>query len=236
MGEAVNAGIVLAAAFVPALAYLWKVRSSERLGMREAWSVLLLTFAYGAGAAVLVAGALNPLVGSALSAVLPRFPAQFVLVVIAAPLVEEAVKACGVTLAGPHLKRPVDGIVYGASSALGFSATENLVYQTSALAEGGTLAWFAVVVARSVSSSLMHPSATGITGYGVARARLRGATWLAVMPFYALAVAAHAGYNYVAAFLPPVDLAGLSFNVNFLAAVLVAGLSFRLLRAWVRAG
>lgn len=61
---------------------------------------------------------------------------------------------------------PMDGIVYGATAALGFAAFENIFY----VADGG----LATAAIRSVTSVPMHATWGAILGYYVARARLTG--------------------------------------------------------------
>ncbi|MDD5265385.1 MAG: PrsW family intramembrane metalloprotease [Candidatus Bipolaricaulis sp.] len=81
---------------------------------------------------------------------------------------------------------PMDGIVYGATAALGFAATENAMY----VAQGG---WI-VAVMRSVTSVPMHAAMGAILGYYVAQERLllrRGAIWSGL----AIAVLVHGLYD-----------------------------------------
>ncbi|HVL87742.1 MAG TPA: PrsW family glutamic-type intramembrane protease, partial [Candidatus Thermoplasmatota archaeon] len=138
--------------------------------------------------------------------------------------------AYGVNLARSRIRRSVDGAVYGAACGLGFGATENLAYQLQALVEGGTFGWLLTVLARSLSSILVHPAATGVTGYGMARARLGGRGAWAVLPYYAFAVVLHALFNYIAAFLAPFAVGEVVLSLNFLFAVLLAVGAFRVLR------
>ncbi len=81
----------------------------------------------------------------------------------------------------------MDGIVYGATAALGFAAVENVLY----VAEGGLL----VAAIRSVTSVPMHAMCGAILGYFVAQARLeerRGATWKGL----GVAILVHGLYDF----------------------------------------
>ena len=231
-----DSAVVIAAAFVPALITLAIVRRSARAGMGVGFFVCLFAFGYGALFAILFAILLNPIATAFFHGLLPAYSAQFVAIVIAAPVAEEFVKAYGVRIFRGAIGAPVDGIVLGAACALGFSATENLAYGASTLAASGTTAWLAIAIARSISSSLVHPSATGITGYGIARTHLRGHSWLAVVPYYLLAVGLHATFNYTAEFMAPIQIGDASLSLNFLAAIVLAWLAFRGLRTAVRRG
>lgn len=82
---------------------------------------------------------------------------------------------------------PMDGLVYGATAALGFAAIENALY----VAQGG---WI-VAVLRSVTAVPMHAAEGAILGYSLARSRLlfrRGATWAGL----AIAVSVHGAYDF----------------------------------------
>ncbi|HVL88515.1 MAG TPA: PrsW family glutamic-type intramembrane protease, partial [Candidatus Thermoplasmatota archaeon] len=91
----VEIAVVIGAAFVPALALLLLIQQAERRGHREGLGMLGATFLYGAVFAVVFALVLNPLATGVLSRFLPALDARFVAIVVAAPLVEEAVKAYG---------------------------------------------------------------------------------------------------------------------------------------------
>lgn len=128
---------------------------------------------------------------------------ELALALVVAPIVEEAAKALGIVAVASvrrHTDEVADGIIYGAAIGLGFSATENLFYELTALGAGGQTAYIMTAIARTFSSSLLHATATAITGYGMAR-------WLsgksrfgpfAVIPWYLLAVILHSAFNAVA--------------------------------------
>jgi protease PrsW len=82
---------------------------------------------------------------------------------LTAPLNEEALKVCGVVLvvlAAPQVIRgPLDGMVIGALTGLGFQAAENVTYGLNAVALGG-----AVDPARAVLGSAGYR--IGVTGLG----------------------------------------------------------------------
>ena len=95
----------------------------------------------------------------------------------------------------PTFDEPMDGIVYGATAALGFAAFENALY----VAEGGL--WTAV--ARSLTAVPMHAVMGAILGYYMARSRFggrRGDVWKG----WGIAVIVHGLYD-----LGPIALASL---------------------------
>lgn len=112
--------------------------------------------------------------------------------VVIAP-VEELVKMIPVfLLAWSHsqFNEENDGIVYAASSAMGFAAVENLFY---VLSKG-----FAVGAARAVTSLPLHCFAGVVMGYYIGRARFApsGAVRLVALGFL-WAYLAHAVYNFL---------------------------------------
>lgn len=240
--------ILFLLAFAPALLYLAGLAWTHRgPSIRYA----LTGFAYGATMSLVVLALLYVGVASVFGDPEPLFRAlfaeravagaqaeDFVLIVIMAPLLEEAAKGLGVGLLGWRLGSARDGAFLGAAVGLGFAAIETFTYLLGALgAEGGRLAGatFVTVVivafVRSVSAGLLHPAATGLTGYGIGRAKARGRpVLLGALPYYIVAVVLHGTYNYFAAFLPPQDVGGFSLEVNLLAAMLLAGLAYGVLK------
>lgn len=94
---------------------------------------------------------------------------------LSAPLNEEVLKLCGVVmivLAAPGLiKGPLDGMVFGALTGLGFQAIENVTYGLQAIVRSG-----ATEAARAVTKSFLvrlsasvgsHWTMTAIAGAGI---------------------------------------------------------------------
>ncbi|MBI4416719.1 MAG: PrsW family intramembrane metalloprotease [Euryarchaeota archaeon] len=199
--------IVLAIfAFTPPLIFMGIVRRTERYG-QEPWHRVLRTFMWGAVFAVLIAVVLSVFlilfVGEVdriyvLSGRFSNFQ-LIVLAIIVAPITEEFAKGVGVYLARPIIDEPEDGLVYGAASGLGFAATENLLYGLAALIapEGGIGVSLLVIGVRSISSALLHASASGTFGLGIARSYLWPGQHRA-LPYYVGAVVLHATFNTVA--------------------------------------
>src|SRR6266540_2340610 len=198
MFDATTTLVILAvSAFVPPLLFLAVVRGTERYG-REPWSRVLRTFFWGAVFAVIIASILELLLFAVYNRYVPIRLLQnqnlgtIVLVLLIAPIVEELAKGIGVYLARPMIDEPEDGLVYGAAAGFGFAASENLLYGLLALTlPGGSLGESIVVIGvRSISSSLLHATASGTFGYGIALNRLWPHLHTA-LPYYLLAVMMH---------------------------------------------
>lgn len=252
MGDAVLADpvvLLLALSFGPALLYL------AGLAVRHPGPSVrraLVGFGYGATLSILVLGLLYVAVVAVLGDPGPVVRAffadrqvagateqDFVLIVVLAPMLEEFAKGFGVWLFGARFQAARDGAFLGAAVGLGFAAIETFGYLvavmgTGALAGATLLTVVVVALVRSVSSALLHPSATGLVGYGIARSRLRGLpAVVGALPFYLLAVALHGTYNYLAAFLPPQDLGGFTVELNLLAAMVLASFAWGFLKRGV---
>jgi RsiW-degrading membrane proteinase PrsW (M82 family) len=124
-------------------------------------------------------------------------------------------------------------MVYGAAIGLGFAATENLLYGLSAFSAGGILAFFLTVLVRVISATLLHATATGVTGFGVGRAVVTNRALLAALPYYLVAVLMHATYNFMAS-LPavrPDTFGDWTWLVSLVLVIGFAGFAWRVMRA-----
>ena len=90
-----------------------------------------------------------------------------------APIAEEATKGGGVVLffIFGHLifeefDGPMDGVVYGGLIGLGFTATEDVLYISSAAAENGVGGFVLLAFVRTVLGGLGHACYTAMTGLG----------------------------------------------------------------------
>ena len=117
-------------------------------------------------------------------------PGALYVAFVVAAIPEELLKLwviCGYCTRLDDFDEPMDGIVYGATAALGFAAVENVLY----VAEGGLV----VAAIRSVTSVPMHAMCGAILGYFVAQARFgerRGAAWKGL----GVAVLVHGLYDF----------------------------------------
>lgn len=141
-----------------------------------------------------------------------------------APVVEESIKGLAVLIVFLVYRREfdsvLDGIVYAAITALGFAATENVLYlYFSGYQEGGMGGLLGLFFLRVVLGGWNHPVFTAFTGMGLAISRLSPNRVLRkTAPFagLVLAIFAHALHNTLVVLLS--DAAGLA---GFAAVVLV---------------
>ncbi len=123
---------------------------------------------------------------------------------LVAPFVEEGLKGVAVLLVFLFFRKEfdsiLDGIIYAAITALGFAATENVlyIYQHGYLDGGGWSGLWQLVIIRDLVVAWQHPYFTAFTGIGLALARLNRNVLVKIIALpvgYAFAVFAHAFHN-----------------------------------------
>jgi len=219
----------------PALGFLIWVRKTERYHT-ESWGGVSRAFLYGALVGTFVAAILEAILFALyaqvlqpdLGGTLPRgaVPEFLILALLIAPFVEEGIKGLGVVGMRGRIQYVADGMVLGAAVGLGFGFMENLLYGLSALAAGLAVAVTTIAI-RSLSSMLIHASATSITGYGVGVNLERKGQGHALAGSYLAAVGIHGSYNALVSLpliLPLVGLVlpGYGFEALSLASLFLA--------------
>lgn len=122
---------------------------------------------------------------------------------LVAPFVEEGLKGLAVVMVFLFFHKEfdsiLDGIIYAGITALGFAATENVLYiYEHGFVDAGWVGFWRLVFIRDLVVAWQHPFFTAFTGIGLAVARLNRqipVKLIAVPTGYALAVAAHAFHN-----------------------------------------
>ncbi len=223
--------VIIIVAFVPAILYMLWIRSAE-IHEREPFLAVEGVFVYGLTIAlglafvleVVAVSIIESLTGGALSAV----TMSIILAIILAPLIEEFTKATGVFAVHRRLTEPENGLVYGAACGLGFAAGENVLYYTASLTAGVEI-FILTVIARTLTSTLLHTSATAISGFGISRSQCFrswygvGKSWL---PYFLVAVLIHASFNFLA-------LIGSDILPDASGAVTLLSLALSVLLVWV---
>ena len=167
---------------------------------------LLLGAAFVWGAVIAAGGAfiLNTAFGIGIYALTgSEGTAEFGTASIVAPIIEEGLKGLAVLIVfllfRSEFDSVLDGVVYGAITAMGFAAVENALYiYRNGYLESGWEGFWTLVVIRVILVGWMHPFFTAFTGIGLAIARLSRNTLakiIAVPAGYGVAVAAHAFHN-----------------------------------------
>lgn len=115
-----------------------------------------------------------------------------------APAVEEPLKALFLLylIRSPRFRYVVDGAVYGIAVGIGFAVSENLLIY---LPDAGESV-LGVALSRTLSTALVHATASGIVGITLGRVRRMNTPRRALVPVlgFVLAIALHALYNNLA--------------------------------------
>jgi RsiW-degrading membrane proteinase PrsW (M82 family) len=154
-------------------------------------------------AALVWGGSFAVLIGAGAQYVMFAFTqSEFWLAVVIAPLTEEFAKGLFLVLVvwlrRASLHGVVDGIVYAGLAGIGFAFTEDVLYYSSALADGGPTELAATVIVRGIFTPFAHPLFTAAIGIGIGvavTARSREAKVLAPLLGYLVAVLLHAIWN-----------------------------------------
>ncbi len=172
-GEVLFLVLVVGVAFVPSLWYMVRIRNLERYN-RNSWFSVLYAFSWGAVAAVILTLVITLFYGERIETFRPAsVNSDLFGAVIVAPIIEESAKALGVLpLVFARKWEEEDGLVLGAASGLGFAATENLLYEYNELLTGTLISWFFLALLRSMTSTVLHASATSMSGWGLSKWRL----------------------------------------------------------------
>ncbi len=143
--------------------------------------VLFFAFLWGAAAAVFIALVFSGLTQAfeAKNGIGTSAGAMFFESVIQAPIIEESAKGIGILILlwvmRSHFDGPIDGIVYGATIAIGFAFTENLQYFGLAIIDdkGLGVGVGETFLLRAVLSPFAHVMFTSATGLllGIAATR-----------------------------------------------------------------
>ena len=200
--EYVAMGVGAACAIPPLIVYLWIPRLIDRYDP-EPWWALALVFGWGAIAACGVACTINTGVEVAANAIGGKGFAEVAGACISAPIVEEGMKGMAVFGVFFFLKREfdgvVDGIIYATFAALGFAATENIIYYANAVKSDPAGSALAVTfIVRGVLAPWGHPLYTSMTGIGFGIARETTKTWvkwMAPIGGYCFAMFLHSVWN-----------------------------------------
>lgn len=200
-----SALILISAAFIPSIIYLWWIRNAEIRG-RLRWGHLFKTFIWGAVFSVIIAVILSLTASGFLFSgnmqreyqfLADKTIQSFILVCVIAPVVEELAKVMGVFSVKSKILEIEDGLVFGAACGLGFAATENLLYESNTFfSEGFSSAFITIVIVRSIASALLHGSASAMAGYGISKGMFLGKH--SFIPYYLLAVVMHGSFNFLA--------------------------------------
>ncbi|HNB03666.1 MAG TPA: PrsW family glutamic-type intramembrane protease [Methanoregulaceae archaeon] len=156
-------GYLFLLAVAPAAFWLWYFYNKDRYEP-EPLSWILLVYIFGIVVTIPVA-----FIEGSLSIIVP----EFLIVVLVAPIVEEAGKYLVVKRTvweSLEFDEPVDGIIYAAAAGLGFATLENVIYVFSAVETSLILA-LQTGLLRALISVPGHVLFSAMWGYSLGKAR-----------------------------------------------------------------
>ena len=189
--------------FVPMFLFAALINWLDRYE-KEPKILLGATFGWGAIIAAGFAFVLNTVSGMGIYAVTgSQGAAEFGISSIVAPFVEESFKGLAVFIVFLFFRHEfdsvLDGIVYAAITAMGFAATENVLYiYRNGYLEGGWTGFWTLVFIRVLLVGWMHPFFTAFTGIGLALSRISTNAVIKIFAVpigFAAAVFTHAFHN-----------------------------------------
>lgn len=173
---------------------------------KEPKKLLFGAFFWGAVIAAFVAMILNTIFGLGVFFLTEEEGITDLLTgIIAAPLVEESIKGLAVLIiflfARSEFDNITDGIVYAGIVALGFAATENVLYLSNEFDLTGWEGLFSLFFIRVILGGWNHAVFTAFTGVGLAVSRMsrqRFVKIIAPLLGFAVAIGAHFMHNFSA--------------------------------------
>ncbi|MCJ7715547.1 MAG: PrsW family intramembrane metalloprotease, partial [Anaerolineales bacterium] len=197
------------AGVLPMAFYAWILYFLDRYE-KEPLKLLIGVFVWGAVIAAGAAFLINTVSSSGLYLLTQsEFATQITISTLVAPVVEESLKSTAVLIIylifRTEFDSPLDGLVYGGITALGFAATVNAwyIYQFGFL-ENGWEGLLNLTIIRSILVGWQHPFYTAFIGLGFAFARrAKEPIWRLIFPLagWSMAVISHFLHNLFAGLL-----------------------------------
>ncbi|MBU0705219.1 MAG: PrsW family intramembrane metalloprotease [Chloroflexi bacterium] len=193
--------LILVAGILPMVVYalvLWWFDRYEK----EPLGLLVAAFLWGAVPAIIFSIIAQLVLDIPISYFVAPAASNLVGAVLVAPFTEEIFKGAAVLLLLLLFRReidsPLDGIIYGGLVGFGFAAVENVFYFADELTSSGLGGVIFLAILRAFVFGLNHALFTGLTGLGLALARI-SPNWLVKIgaPVAGLlaGMAAHAIHN-----------------------------------------
>lgn len=241
--------LTVALCFIPAFIYAAFLYWLDRFE-RDPKRLLIASFAWGA-----IVATTGALIGSLiLQGGVAAFTgdnklAEATGIMLIAPILEEIAKGLAVLLIFAIFKDEfdsiLDGMIYAGVAALGFAATENVLYlYFMGYQENGTTGLVGLFFVRVILSAWLHPAFTALFGAGLAASRLSRNPWVKWgAPILGLAAAMlfHGLHNTMAtvlgAYVSGLSTLAITFFVDWIGIAMVFALLLGALaeeRAWMR--
>lgn len=214
------------------LSYLLFIWWLDRYEREPLWLVALV-FLWGALGGTCFSCIVNTSLQTFMTALTDANMSKIIGTVVAAPVVEEFFKGLvfvPLVLLGKQIDNRTDGLIYGAAVGLGFACLENLLYYIQ-FSQQGVAQLFAVILTRTLFTSLVHCTSSAMFGMAIGYARHRNHGINVVLwPIfgYGCAVLNHAIWNGMATVSGMIELGGVTFLIGIVMSVVVSAVMFML--------
>jgi RsiW-degrading membrane proteinase PrsW (M82 family) len=197
------------AGLLPMMLYAWFLYLLDRYE-KEPIKILFGVFIWGAIFAAGAAFLINSVSSIGVYLITQsEYATQITISTMIAPVVEETLKGAAVLVVylifQSDFDSPLDGLIYGGITALGFAATENIWYiHKLGFIENSWQGLLDLTLIRVILVGWQHPFYTSFTGLGFAIARhSKSALWKWVAPIagWAVAVITHFMHNLFSSLL-----------------------------------
>lgn len=175
MAVLIGALLVLTVGVLPMVAYaliLWWFDRYEK----EPVGLLIAAFLWGAIPSIVFSLVAELVLDVPISQFVEPVTASLIGAAVIAPFVEEVFKGLALLLLVLFFRKefdsPLDGIIYGGLVGFGFAAVENVFYLAGEFMESGAGGVALLAVFRAFLFGLNHALFTGLTGLGLALARI----------------------------------------------------------------
>lgn len=180
--------VILAAAALPCLAFLWAVDRFDRF-QKEPRRLIMKLFVLGLGSPLIAI--LLEMISVPLCGFLPEPLVIFSVAFLGIAAVEEGVKITLMMILIRHRKEfdeVLDGAVYGIAVAMGFALTENIFYVF------GKDAPVAIALIRGLTAVPLHALCGGFMGLSIGRFKVTSRGSIAAA--FLIAVIIHGSYDW----------------------------------------
>jgi len=201
--------VSILAGFIPMLLYAWFLYFLDRYE-KEPIKMLFGVFSWGAIIAAGTAYFINSITSMGVYLLTQsEYATQLTISTMVAPVVEETLKGAAVLfvylLFKSEFDSPLDGVIFGGITALGFAATENAWYiHQLGFLENDWPGLLDLTIIRVFQVGWQHPFYTAFIGLGFAiaiRVKETIFKWLAPLAGWAIAVVLHFLHNLFSSIL-----------------------------------
>ncbi|MFW6141407.1 MAG: PrsW family glutamic-type intramembrane protease [Candidatus Saliniplasma sp.] len=232
--------IILSISLIPPVVYSVYIRNIERWE-KEPWSYILLSFICGALAAVVFIFISYLIYGYIVREheyfQFFRSITNIFIIIVFMPLLGEGLKSLSLLSVKKELDEVEDGLIQGATVGLGFGGAANIfyLYYTFTWASESIAGYDVPILVflgiASISTMLLHGSATAAVGYGISSAMVKH-DYFHMYLYFIAGISIHLLFNLLNITTIYLEVqSGLYYLIGLGGVLLITNLVFRTIRA-----